>query len=357
MDVEAPPTPQVIPNDAIADVAIIGAGPAGLFATFYAGLRQLSVTLIDSLRQLGGQLATLYPEKYIYDAPGFPRVLAKDLVAQLVTQAMQASPSLRLGCSIERIITDSPEIALSTRPHDRPTYGLIANDQVIRCRSVLIASGVGTMKPKRLPLPEASQYEGRGLHYVVSDPSQLAGRRVLIVGGGDSAVDWANALSTVATRVTLIHRRQTFRAQEQNVATMLAGPVKIHLNHELVGLQGNDTVTAATIEDTRNGIRQTLPIDVVLVNIGFDSTLRDVKNWDLTLSANAIAVDRNMQTSRPGIFAAGDVCTYPGKLKLIATGFGEAATAINHIKQYLEPEANLFPGHSTSVATARLKGI
>lgn len=321
------------------DLAIVGAGPTGLFAAFYAGLRQMSVTLLDSLEALGGQLIALYPEKYIYDVPGFPKVLAKDLVASLVEQAMQYNPRVALGEQVKQLEYDE----------QTKLYSIHTARTVHRARTILIAAGVGAFQPKTLPLPNAAQYEGRGLYYFVNRIDQFKGKKILIVGGGDSAVDWANTLSPIAASTTLIHRRDQFRAHEDSVEKLRRSPTRIRVFHELKSIDGNGRVESATIYDNRTKDEETLEVDAVLVNIGFVNTLGPIKDWGLDIEGAQIVVDSMMQTSRPGIFAAGDVATYPGKLKLIATGFAEACTAVNYAKHYIDPDANIFPGHSSNL--------
>jgi thioredoxin reductase (NADPH) len=321
------------------DLAIIGAGPTGLYGAFYAGLRQLSVKLIDSLEILGGQLTTLYPEKYIYDVAGFPRVLAKDLAASLIEQGLQYGAVPCLGEQVRTLDFDpaSKVFTINTSRGGHPA------------RAILIAAGVGAFTPKTLPLPNAKEYEGRGLYYFVRNPAELRDLRILIVGGGDSAVDWANSLAGLTHEQTLIHRRDAFRAHEESVARMYAGPTRVMPFHELHALGGDGRVQRAVIRDNRTNHETRLEIDAVLVNVGFGNTLGPIKDWGLAIQGGSIPVDSTMRTSREGIFAAGDVTSYPGKLKLIVTGFGEAATAVNHVKKYLDPKANVFPGHSTNL--------
>ncbi len=321
------------------DVAIIGAGPTGLFAAFYAGLRQMSVKLIDSLEILGGQLTTLYPEKYIYDVAGFPRIFSKDLAAGLVEQAMQYRPTVCLGEQVQDLGYDQGS----------RIYRVQTSKATHPARAVLIAAGVGAFQPKTLPLANAGSYEGRGLHYFVKEVAGFRGKKVLIVGGGDSAVDWANMLAPVAGQLTLIHRRDQFRAHEDSVEKMRQTPARIKVFHELKSIEGNGKLERATIYDNRSKAEETLPLDAVLVNIGFVNSMGPIKEWGLALEGSAIKVDSMMQTSRPGVFGAGDIVTYPGKLKLIATGFGEAAIAVNYAKHYLDPSANIFPGHSSNM--------
>ncbi len=322
------------------DVAIIGAGPTGLFAAFYAGLRQMSVKLLDSLEILGGQLTTLYPEKYIYDVAGFPKVLSKDLSNGLVEQALQyPTTAVCLGEQVLDVIFDEAS----------KTYTVKTNVTTHLARSVLLAAGVGAFQPKTLPLPNAKQYEGKGLFYFVKSVAAFEKKKVLIVGGGDSAVDWANMLAPVADVVTVIHRRDQFRAHEDSVAKMMATTARIKTFFELKSIGGNGHLQTATIFDNRTKDEEVLELDAVLVNIGFSNSLGPIKNWGLEIEGAQVKVDSMMQTNRPGFFAAGDICTYPGKLKLIATGFGEAAIAVNYAKHYLDPSANIFPGHSSNM--------
>ena len=331
------------------DVAIIGAGPTGLFAAFYAGLRQMSVMLLDSLEILGGQLTTLYPEKYIYDVAGFPKVLSKELSVGLVEQALQYKPAVRLGQQVRRI--DFDEAA--------KIYTLTTPRAAHLARSVIIAAGVGAFQPKTLPLPNAAGFVGHGLHYFVKDLASFKGHRVLIVGGGDSAVDWANMLAPIAGQLTLIHRRDQFRAHEDSVVKMRQTACDIKCFYELKSIGGggsNGRLEYAIVYDNRTKHEETLAVDDVLVNIGFVNSLGPIKEWGLAIEGSAIKVDSMMQTNRSGIFAAGDICTYPGKLKLIATGFGEACIAVNYAKHYLDPSANIFPGHSSNMKEEKKGG-
>lgn len=326
-------------NGSAVDLAIIGGGPTGLFGAFYAGLRGMSVKIIDSLEILGGQLTTLYPEKYIYDVGGFTQILAKDLSQNLVEQAGQYKPTICLGQRVERL----------EREGDKGIFKLHTNSSVHAARSILIAGGMGAFEPRTLPLPEAQRFTGRGLQYFVRDLQAMRNKRVLIVGGGDSAVDWANTVSPLAASCTLIHRRDQFRAHEQSVQLMRRGPTKILAFYELKGIGGGDRIEHATIYDNRSKEEQILGIDVLLVNIGFHNSLGPIKQWGLEIEGGSIKVDAMMQTNVPGVFAAGDIATFPGKLKLIATGFGEACIAVNFAKHYLDPKANIFPGHSSNM--------
>jgi ferredoxin/flavodoxin---NADP+ reductase len=325
-------------SDAV-DLAIIGAGPTGLFAAFYAGLREMSVKLIDSLDSLGGQLTALYPEKYIYDVAGFPKVLAKDLTHSLVEQAMQYSPTICLS-----------EQVLSLEETDGgAVWVLNTNKAAHKAKAILIAGGVGAFQHKTLPLDNAEEYHGKGLHYFIKDLSSFHKKRVLIVGGGDSAVDWANMLAPIAGELTLIHRRDQFRAHEDSVNKMRQTKANIKTFYELKSIHGQGQIKKAVIFDNRTKIDEHLELDAILVNIGFHSSLGPIKDWGLTIEKGQIAVDGCMRTNRPGIFGAGDIVVYPGKLKLIATGFGEACTAVCNAKHHIDPKAKVFPGHSSDM--------
>lgn len=330
---------QGVPGNGIVDVAIIGAGPTGLFTAFYAGLRQMSVKLIDSLEMLGGQLTTLYPEKYIYDVAGFPRVLAKELSNGCVEQALQYKPAVCLGEQVQELnFDDSADV-----------YTLVTSKGSHLARSIVICAGVGAFQAKTLGLPNAERFEGKGLHYFVREIAPFKGQKVLIVGGGDSAVDWANMLAPVAGQLTVIHRRDQFRAHEDSVVKMRQTSANIKVFYELKAIDGNGRVQRATVFDNRTKAEETLEVDSVLVNIGFVNSLGPIKDWGLEIEGSQIKVDGTMRTNRTRIFAAGDICTYPGKLKLIATGFGEACIAANYAKHALDPHSHIFPGHSSTM--------
>ncbi|QJC53273.1 NAD(P)/FAD-dependent oxidoreductase [Paenibacillus albicereus] len=320
------------------DIAVIGGGPAGMFAAFYGGMRQASVKLIESMPQLGGQLAALYPEKYIYDVAGFPKVTAQELVDSLRRQMDHFDPEVCLEEKVTGLVKRAErEFEIQT---DKGTH---------LARAVIITGGVGAFEPRRLELPEAASYEGRGLHYFVRDLLQFKGRNVLISGGGDSAVDWALMLEPIAQSVTLIHRRDKFRAHEHSVEKLRASTVDVLVPMEIVRLEGEVYVEKVTLAHAKTGEEQTLHVDDVIVNFGFVSSLGPIADWGLAIEGGSIVVDTRMETSIPGIFAAGDITTYPGKLKLIAVGFGEAPTAVNNAKVYLDPTAKLSPGHSSNL--------
>jgi len=322
----------------IYDVTMIGAGPAALFGAFYAGLRGMSVELIDSLSQPGGQLTALYPEKFIYDVPGFPAVLAKTLVGELIRQVGQYRPTLSMNERVEML-----------RPTDEDTFELVTDKRRHLARSVVICAGAGSFTPKKLPNVNCDEYEGKGLCYFVRNMSMYRGKRVVIIGGGDSAVDWALNLQRVTDDITLVHRLGTFRAHEDSVKKLFDSPVKIKRFCELKRVHGDGFVERATIQNNKTGQTEELAADVILINIGFATSLGPIHDWGLVLDGNGIVVNSKMETNIPGVYAAGDVASYPGKLKLIATGFGEAATAVNHAKTFIDPKSKSFPGHSSSL--------
>jgi thioredoxin reductase (NADPH) len=239
---------------------------------------------------------------------------------------------------------------MSLDEHDGgKVWQLKTNKATHHARSILIAAGVGAFQHKTLPLPNAPEYHGRGLHYFVKEISAFNQKRVLIVGGGDSAVDWANMLSPVAGELTLIHRRDQFRAHEDSVKKMHQTKTKIKTFYELKSIHGDGRIEKAVIYDNRTKADEQLEVDAILVNIGFHSSLGPIKDWGLATEKGQIVVDGCMRTNRPGIFGAGDIVTYPGKLKLIATGFGEACTAVCNAKHQIDPAAKVFPGHSSDM--------
>ena len=344
------------------DLTIIGGGPTGLFAAYYAGVRHLKTKILDSLEELGGQLTTLYPEKYIFDVPGFPKIYARDLANNLLEQALQYNPAICLGETVARLDTLEPPNSPSLptpplhapgipAPLPAPPHYCITTDKARHyTKTILICAGVGAFQAKKLPLPDANPLEGRGVYYFVKSKAVFTNHRLLIVGGGDSAVDWALNLHDVAADITLIHRRNQFRAHEDSVRKLLASRVRVLTFWELKTLQSADgRLRGAVIVNNQTKEERTLELDSILVQVGFVSSLGPIRNWPVKISGSGILVDSHMETNLPGIFAAGDVASYDGKLKLIATGFGEAATAVNYAKTRVDPAARLFPGHSSEM--------
>lgn len=330
----------------IYDVTIIGAGPTGLFAAFYAGLRGARTQVIDSLEEVGGALTAIYPEKYIYDVIGFPKVLAKDFVEQCDIQARQGEPVIRLNEEVLQLERGGDGvIRLGTSRGDRWS------------RTVIVCAGVGAFEPKRLDVPGIRDLEGRGIHYFAKRVEDFRGKDVVIVGGGDSAVDWAVTLEPLARHVTLIHRSK-FRAHEATVRQLEASSCDLRFpGYETTAVQaGPDGRLAAVTFKDATGAETTVPAQELIVAIGFVADLGPLKSWGFELQRNQIIVDKiSMATNIPGVFAAGDVATYPAKFKLIATGGAEAVTAVNHAVTFYDPKARLDAGHSTNIMEKREK--
>jgi len=321
------------------DLLIVGAGPVGLYAAYYAGFRGLSAAVVDSLPEIGGQVTAMYPEKPIYDVAGFPAVKGRDLVAGLLEQARRFAPAFVLGQRAQTLEKDAAGVFTVTT--DAGTR--------IRCRAVVISGGIGTFTPR--PLPAGEGWLGRGLSYFVPSLEAHAGQDVVVVGGGDSACDWALSLEPIARSVTLVHRRAAFRAHEHSVARLRASAVEMITEAQVTAVHGDRTVES--VEITGPGGRMTRPAQAVIAALGFTANLGPIRQWGLEVVGNRyLAVDTTMATSVPGVFAAGDITDYRGKVRLISVGFGEAATAVNNAAVLINPEEQLFPGHSTDSVPA-----
>jgi thioredoxin reductase (NADPH) len=320
------------------DITIIGGGPVGLFTAFYAGMRQASVKVIESLPQLGGQLSALYPDKYIYDIAGLPKVRAGELIDNLVTQMNQFEPTVCLEESVESI----------TRLSDQ-SFAILTNKGTHFTKAVIITAGNGAFQPRKLKLRGEGKFESANIHYFIQDLSKFAGRRVAVFGGGDSAVDWALMLEPIAEKVLLIHRRDKFRAHEHSVELLKKSKVEVLTPYVPVELLGENKVEKVVLTEANTDESMEVEVDDVLVNYGFVSSLGPIKDWGLEIEGNSIVVNSKMETSVKGIYAAGDICTYKGKVKLIASGFGEAPTAVSNAKVYLDPNSKVQHLHSTSM--------
>jgi thioredoxin reductase (NADPH) len=331
-----------LPVDALFDCTIIGGGPTGLFAAFYAGMREMSVKIIDSLGDLGGQVSALYPEKYVYDVAGFPKIKGKDLVAACVEQGLQFGATVCLGERVEKL----------GRLEDG-TFLLQTDKGYHRTRTVIISAGVGAFAPRKLPgVPDLDDLEGTSVFYFVRNPEQFRDKDLLIVGGGDSALDWTLNLEPLARSTTLIHRRDRWRAHEDTVNKVLRSSAVVKTFHEVRCIhRDNGVLRGVTIYDNRTQDETTLPVDALILCLGFIANIGPIKDWGLEIEDNGVKVDSTMATNIPGVFAAGDVARYRGKLNLIATGFGEAAIAVNHAKNYIDPTSRVFPGHSSEKST------
>ncbi|MEV0048953.1 NAD(P)/FAD-dependent oxidoreductase [Saccharopolyspora shandongensis] len=318
------------------DLLIVGAGPTGLFAAYYAGFRGLSVAVVDALPEPGGQVTAMYPEKMIFDVAGFPEVRGRDLVAALVKQAGQYDPGYLLG----RPATGMSDV-------DGGLLVEVGGGEAVRAGAVLVTAGIGEFTPR--PLPAGSDWVGRGVVHFIPELSVHSGHDVVVVGGGDSAFDWALALHPVARSVTLVHRRTRFRAHQGLVGKVEDLGVPLITPAEVAEIRGDDTGVREVEIELGEGQRRVLPAQTVVAALGFTADLGPIEEWGLALEKRAILVDSAMRTSRSRVYAAGDVAAYPGKVKLIATGFGEAATAVNNIAVELNPDAHLFPGHSSNM--------
>ncbi len=315
------------------DILIIGAGPTGLFTVFEAGLLKLKCHIIDGLPQPGGQLSELYPKKPIFDIPGFPSVLAGDLVANLMEQIKQFQPGFTLN-----------EVAETIDQLEDGTFIVTTNKGTKHhANSVAIAGGLGSFEPRKPQLEEIEFYEqnDRGVEYFVKDPEKFRNKKVVISGGGDSALDWSIFLSNVASSVTLVHRRNEFRGALDSVEKVQElkefGKIKLITPGEIVGFNGKDRIESVIIET--NGEKITTETDYFIPLFGLTPKLGSIANWGLDIEKNAIKVNNSLdyQTNIPGIYAIGDVNTYPGKLKLILCGFHEATLMVQSVYQRMNP--------------------
>lgn len=333
-------------SDDVVDVTILGAGPAGLAAAYYAGHRDGTVRIVESLEQIGGQVAATYPEKHVYDVAGFPKILGQNLVDMCAEQGLQYGADVRLGeeaQTLERIDEDG-ESTLVLTTNKGNSY---------RSRAMIITAGHGAFEPRKLGVEGIDEWQGRGLHYVVKEKAQFAGKRCVIVGGGDSALDWTLGLQDTADLpITLVHRRDRFRALETslNEARRLEGEgaVQILTPHEVRDVHGDGTIEAVTIENTATGEAERYDCQALITLLGFVSHLGSIAEWGLELEGKRqIRIDpMTCETSMPGVYAAGDVAGYPGKITLITIGMGEAAIAANNVIAQIRGE-KVQPKYST----------
>jgi ferredoxin/flavodoxin---NADP+ reductase len=323
------------------DVLIVGAGPVGLFGAYYAGVRGLSTAVLDSLPEPGGQITAMYPEKAIFDVAGFPAIRGRELVANLVAQAAPFSPAYLLG---EQAVGLERGLAAGDSPGDFVIT--TSSGRRVRARAIIITGGIGTFTPR--PLPTGEEMLGRGVVHFVPDPQEYQGLDVVIVGGGDSAVDWALLLEPIAKSVALVHRRAAFRAHPHSVEVMRETSVQVVTDAQVTAVLG-DPVNEVQV--SVGGQVSSLPCNRLVAALGFIANLGPLLEWGLDIKQKRhIVVDTTMASSVPGVYASGDICEYPGKVRLIATGFGEVATAVNNAVQYLDPAASVFPGHLSDYA-------
>ena len=325
------------------DVAIIGAGPVGLFAAFECGMLGQKCHVVDTLEAAGGQCGALYPEKPIYDIPGSPSVTGAELIERLLEQAAPFDPVFHFGQQV---------VALAESGDGGWRLETSAGT-VIEARAVIVAAGGGAFGPNRPPLEGLEAYEGKSVFYMVRKRADFAGKNVVIAGGGDSAVDWALSLAEVAGRVMVVHRRAKFRAAPESAARLDAlgreGRIELVTPYQLAGLEGEGGfLTGVRVADL-DGAEKLLPADALLAFFGLSTALGPIADWGLEFEKSHIRIDpASAATNRPGLYAIGDIATYPGKLKLILTGFAEAAQAAHAIRAYLHPGEIMHFEHSTT---------
>ncbi len=308
------------------DVLIVGGGPVGLFGAYYAGLRDMKARLIDRRHELGGQLTAIYPEKWVYDIPGIPAIRGKLLFENLLTQIAPYSIPVSL----------SQEVVLIQKNRNNILRVETRDGHVYHSKTAVLSLGMGAHIPRRLDIPGLREFEGRGVTYGVHNLEDFRGKRVMVVGGGDSALDLALTVMEVCRDMVLIHRSDRFNAHEETVKKLYASNAEIRTFSELTSIEGDTKVERVQLRDTRSKAVTQHEVDIVIVAIGLIFNLEGVSDWGIQLENNAIVVDHNRQTNMPGVYAAGDIATYAGKMKLIGTGAAEAMQAINHAKHYIQ---------------------
>lgn len=326
-------------NKDIYDITIIGGGPAGMFTAFYAGLRQAKVKIIEALPQLGGQPGMLYAEKVIYDIPAIPAITGEDLVKNLSEQLNRFDTTVCCG-----------EEAFELNKDDDGIIEIQTSKQKHYSKAVIISAGNGAFRPRKLEIDHAELYENTNLHYFVNNIESFRDKVVAICGGGDSAVDWALTLEPIAKKVILIHRRHQFRAQEHSIHLLSKSSVEILTPFIPVTINGDgERLSSIVLQEARKDATIEIEVDDFLINYGFSSSIGAMKKWGFEVKGNAISINSKMETTIPGVYAVGDISTYEGKVKLIATGFGEAPTAVNNAMVYINPDTRIQPMHSTSL--------
>ncbi|MCS4487707.1 NAD(P)/FAD-dependent oxidoreductase [Streptococcus sciuri] len=327
-------------NREIYDITVIGGGPVGLFAAFYAGMRGVSVKIIESLSELGGQPAVLYPEKLIYDIPAFPAVSAAELSERLIEQLARFEDRVSI-CLKEEVLTFG-------KTNEHFTIKTTKGDHL--SKSIIIACGNGAFAPRTLGLDGEEKYADNNLFYNVHKLDQFVGKDVVICGGGDSAVDWANHLDGLTKSVTIVHRRDAFRAHEHSVEVLKQSHVNIMTPYVPVALDGDGQLAnSLTIQKVKSDETVELPLDALIVSFGFSTSNKNLKNWNVDYKRSNVLVNSLLETSQAGVYAIGDAADYEGKIDLIATGFGEAPIAVNQAIKYIYPDRDMRVVHSTSL--------
>ncbi len=316
------------------DLAIVGAGPAGLFAAYYAGFRGFSVAVLDALPEIGGQVSAMYPEKEIFDIAGIPAIRGRELVENLAKQANAYNPTYVMGSRVMTLEHGEDQVTLRTEAGD-----------VVVAKAVIIAGGIGSFTPRALPTGD--EWLGKGMVYFVPSLQEHAGKDVVIVGGGDSAFDWAWSLRDIAKSIAIVHRRDAFRAHATTVDMVREAGVRLIVNSEVAAVSGDDVVRSVTVRNKVDGAEETLSCDTLVAALGFVANIGPITEWGIELEKRHIKVTTSMFTNLPRVLACGDIATYEGRVPLIAVGFGEAATAVNNAAPLINPEFGVFPGHSS----------
>ena len=317
-----------------ADMLIVGAGPVGLYGAYYAGFRGFSTIVCDTLPEIGGQISAMYPEKLIFDVAGFPEIRGRDLVAALAEQAGEYEPTYVLG-----------EQAVDLAETDEGLRVTTTDGTTIDAKAMIITGGIGAFRPR--PLPAAENFAGDGIVFFVPQLDVHAGKDIVIVGGGDSAFDWALSLHPIAKSVTLVHRRDAFRAHAGTVDRVRDLGVRLMTSCEVTEIEGYDQVSGVVITHKDTGDVSRVPADTVVAALGFIASIGPVADWGLDLEKRRILVDSTMRTNNPRVYAAGDIVAYTGKVPLISVGFGEVALAVNNAAPLIDPTHGIFPGHSS----------
>lgn len=322
------------------DICIIGAGPVGLFAVFEAGLLKMRCHLVDVLPQVGGQLSEIYPKKPIYDIPGFPEIKAQELVDNLMKQIEPFKPGFTLGEKVSGLEKHNDGFTVTT-----------SDDTKVTCKAVVIAGGLGCFEPRKPELTNLERFEGKGVTYMVKDPEMFRAKKLVIAGGGDSALDWTIYLSEIADEITLIHRNETFRGAPDSAEKVFQlaqqQRVRLLLSTNLQSLNGNGVLKSVVYEDKHKN-KGEIEADYLIPLYGLSPKLGPIADWNLNLDKNAIVVDTfDYSTNIEGIFAIGDINTYPGKLKLILSGFHEAALMAQSAFRFVYPDQKLSFKYTT----------
>lgn len=336
-------------SEAVPELAIVGAGPVGLYAAYYAGFRAMRTVVFESLPFVGGQIATFYPESLLYDVPGFAEVRGDELIRRLEAQARRFPIDFRLGTRVTRLEPAGDAVQVHFEPETKErSENASANPRgALSVAAVLLTTGIGRFVPQPIPSPEIESFRGRGLDYHLADPATLSGKRVLVAGGTQRGVELALALASVRADVVLIHRRDRLAIPSELQDRLRASPVRFLPFRELAALEGTLRVERAILEDPRDRAREAVAVDAALPCFGFSAHADDLSSFAVRLDGDAAVVDPTMATSAPRVWAAGDGASYPGKVRILAADFGEACTAVNNLAGAIVPGAPVFPGYSS----------